>query len=231
MISEKVSVVSAGKAEKNTFLFSRHSKISWKYNKGAYHHYSVIKLCPTLCDPVDCSMPGFLVFQYFPEFAQTHVHWFNGTIQPSHSLLPPSPPSFSLSLHQSFSSESALCIRWPEYWSYSFCISPSNEYSGLVSLVLLVWSPCRAWDSQEFFPALQFGSLSLVLSILYEPALTSVHDYWKNHSFDYMDLCWQSENTTGVFIMIWRKIQLYNIRRMDSGRINRRCPWLREDVF
>ena len=88
-----------------------------------------VKSCPTLSDLMNSSMPGFPVL-YLPEFAQTHVHRVSDTIQPSHSLSPPSPTSFSLSQHQGrvFSNESALCIRWPKYWIFSFSISPSNEY-------------------------------------------------------------------------------------------------------
>ena len=63
---------------------------------------------------------------------QTHVLWVGDAIQPSHSLSSPS-PAFNLSQHQGLSSESVLCIRWPKYWSFSFNISPSNEYSGLIS--------------------------------------------------------------------------------------------------
>ena len=89
---------------------------------------SVTQSCPTLCDLMDCSMPGFPVLHRQPEFAQTHVHWLN-TIQPSHPLLPPSPPAFSLSPSiRIFSNESALHIMWPKYWSFSFSLSPSNEY-------------------------------------------------------------------------------------------------------
>ena len=85
------------------------------------------------------------------------------------------------------SNELALLIRWPKYWSLSFSISPSNEYSGLV------WSPCSPRDPQESSPTPQFKSTnSSVLSLLYGPTLTSIHDYWKNHSFDHTDLCWQS---------------------------------------
>ena len=79
-------------------------------------------------------------------------------------------------------------------WSFSFNISPSNEHSGLISVKnWLVWSPCSPRDSQESSPAPQFKSInSLGLSLLYGPALTYVHNSWKNHSFDYTDLCWQS---------------------------------------
>ena len=94
---------------------------------------SVAQLCWTLCDRMDYSMPGLPVHHQLPEIAQTHVHRVGDAIQPSHSLsrLLLS-PSISPSIRV-FSSESALCIRWSKYWSFSFSISPSREYSGLIS--------------------------------------------------------------------------------------------------
>ena len=80
-----------------------------------------------------CSMPDFPVRHYLLEFAQTYVHRVGDAIQSSHPLLPSSSPALDLSQHQAFSSESALLIRWPKYWSFSFSISLSNEYSGLIS--------------------------------------------------------------------------------------------------
>ena len=81
-----------------------------------------------------CSTPSFPVLHYFPELAQTHVHWVSDVIQLSHPLLSPSPPALNLSWPASVSSsESALHIRWSKYWSFSFSISPSNEYSGFIS--------------------------------------------------------------------------------------------------
>ena len=94
---------------------------------------SVTQSCLALCDPRDCSMPGLPVHHQLPEFTQTHVHWVSDAIQPSHPLSSPSPPTFNLPQHQVFSNESALHIRWPKYWSFSFSISSSNEYSGLIS--------------------------------------------------------------------------------------------------
>ena len=88
--------------------------------------------CPTLCDPTDCSMPGFPVHHQLPEFTQTHVHWVGDAIQPSHPLSSPS-PAFNLSHIRVFSNESVLCRRYPKYWSFSLSISPSSEYSGLIS--------------------------------------------------------------------------------------------------
>ena len=80
---------------------------------------------------MDCSTPGFSVHHHLLELAQTHVHRVSDAIRPSHPLLSPSSPAFSLSqgLFQWISS----CIRWPKFWSFSFSISPSNEYSGLIS--------------------------------------------------------------------------------------------------
>ena len=85
-----------------------------------------------LCNPMDCSTPGLPVLPYLLEFSQTHVHWVSDAIQPSHPLSPPSPSAFSLFQHQGISHWVIRCIRWPNYWSFSFNISPSNEYSGLI---------------------------------------------------------------------------------------------------
>ena len=93
----------------------------------------VVQLCLTLCIPMDCSMPGFPVLHHLLDFAQTHVHWVSNTIQPSHPLsslllLPSVFPNIKV-----FPCESALHITWPKYWSFRFSISPSNDYSGLIS--------------------------------------------------------------------------------------------------
>ena len=89
---------------------------------------SVAQSCPTLCDPMDCSTPGFPVHHQLLEHTQTHVHRVSDAIQPSDPLSSPSPPALSaFKSIRVFSSESALCIRWPKYWSFSFSISPSNE--------------------------------------------------------------------------------------------------------
>ena len=94
---------------------------------------SVAQSCPTLCDPMNHSTPGLTIHHELPEFTQTHVHRVGDAIQPSHPcrpllLLPPIPPSIRV-----FSNESILCMRWPEYSSFSFSISPSNEHPGLIS--------------------------------------------------------------------------------------------------
>ena len=153
----------------------------------------VTKLRLTLCKPLDCSMSGFPVLHYhLPEFAQTHAHWVGNAFQPSHSLFPPSPSAFNLFKNQDLfhwvgslyqvesigaSASAAVLLMSIQGW-FSF---PDQH--------LLVWSPCSPRDSQESSPTPQFESInSLVLSLLYGPTLTSVRDYWKYHSFEYMDV-------------------------------------------
>ena len=94
---------------------------------------SVAQSCSTLCDPMDCSMPGLPAHHQLPEFTQTHVHCVGDAIQPSHPLPSPSPPPSIFPRIGVFSNESVLRIRWPKYCSFSFSITPSNEYSGLIS--------------------------------------------------------------------------------------------------
>ena len=86
-----------------------------------------------LCDPMDCSTPGSPVHHQLPELAQTHVHRVSDAIQPFILSCPLLLPPSVFSSIRVFSSESVLPIRWPKYWSFSFSISPSNEYSGLIS--------------------------------------------------------------------------------------------------
>ena len=94
---------------------------------------SAAQSCLTLSDPMNCSTPCLLVQHQLPEFTQTHVHCVGDDIQPSHPLSSPSPPALNFSQHQGLSNESTLRTMWPTYWSFSFNISPSNEYPGLIS--------------------------------------------------------------------------------------------------
>ena len=94
---------------------------------------SITQSCPTLCDLMDHSTPGFPVHHLLLEFTQTHVHRVSDAIQPSHPLLFPSPPAFNLSQHQGLFKWMSSLHRVENYWSFSFSISPSNEYSGLIS--------------------------------------------------------------------------------------------------
>ena len=108
-------------------------KGNWLVCNIPYLFSSVAQSCPTLCDPMNCSTPGLPIHHQLPEFTQTHVHRVSDAIQPSYPLSSPSPPAPNPSQHQVFSSESTLLMRWPKYWSFSFSISPSNEYPGLIS--------------------------------------------------------------------------------------------------
>ena len=95
-------------------------------------------------------------------------------------LLPPIPPSIRV-----FSNESALCIRWPKDWSFSFNISPYNEHPGLISFRMDWLDFLEVQGTLESSPTPQFKNInSSALSFLYNLALTSIHDHWKNHSFD-----------------------------------------------
>ena len=135
---------------------------------------------------MDRSTSGLPVHHQLPEFTQTHVHRVGDAIQLSHPLSSPSPPAFSLSQHiKFFPKESVLCIRWPKYWSFSFTISPSNEYSRLISFRMDWLDLLAVQGTLESSPTPQFKSInSSALSFLYSPPLTSIHDYWKNHSLD-----------------------------------------------
>ena len=203
---------------------------------------SVTKSCPTLCHPMDYSMPGSPVLHCLLEFAQVHVHWVSDTISSSAALffyLQSFPASGSFPMSRLFASGRQ------KYWSFNFSISLSNEHSGWIffridwfdllvvqgtlesspaplfksinssALSLLFWR--RGWQSTPvFLPGESHGQRSLAgyspwghkeldttewlsSSLLYGPALTSIHDYWKNHSFDYTGL---------LLICLWTDSQL-----------------------
>ena len=114
-------------------------------------------------------------------------------VMPSHHLLLCRPLVLLPSIFPSsrgFSNELVLHIRWPKYWSFSFSISPSNEYSGLISFSMDWFDLLAVQGTQESSPTPQFKSInSSALSFLHSPTLTSIHDHWKNHSLNQMDLC------------------------------------------
>ena len=115
---------------------------------------SVTKLCLAFCDPMDCSKSGFSVLNYLLELAQIHVHWVssaNHLILCCPLLLPPVFPSIRV-----FSNQSVLCIRWPKYWSFSFSISPFNEYTGLISFKIDCFDILAVQGTLKSFPAPQF---------------------------------------------------------------------------
>ena len=146
------------------------------------HFCSVAQSCPTLCNPMTAACQASLSItncRSLPKPITIElVMTANHLILCRPLLLPPSVvPSIRV-----FSNESVLPIRWPKYWSFSF--SPSNENSGLISFGI-DWFDLLARDSQESTPTPQFKSInSSALSFLCSPTLTSIHDYWKNHSFN-----------------------------------------------
>ena len=147
---------------------------------------SVAQSCPTLWDPMNHSTPGLPVHHQLPEFTQTHVHRVGDAIQPSHPLSPPFPPAPNPSQHQSLYQwvnslrEMAKILEFQlSYHSFQRNLRADLLQNGLVG------SPCSPRDSQERSPTPQFKSInSSMLSFLHSPTLTSIHDYWKNHSLD-----------------------------------------------
>ena len=147
---------------------------------------SVAQSYPTLCDSMNHSTSGLPVHHHLPESTQTHVHWVHDAIQPSHPLSSPSPPAPNPSQHQSLfqwvnsSHEVAKELEFQlQNQSYQWAPRTDLLQNGLVG------SPCSPRDSQESSPTPQFKSInSSVLSFLYSSILTSIHDYWKNHSLD-----------------------------------------------
>ena len=140
---------------------------------------------------MNCSTPGLPVHHQLPEFTQTHVHWVGDAIQPSHPLSSPFPPAFNLSNIRVFSNELVLRIRWPKYWSFSFSISPSNEYSGLISFrtdwldLLAVPGAFKSLLQHHSSKASILQHSAFFVVQLSRPYVTT----GKKHSFDHMDLC------------------------------------------
>ena len=154
--------------------------------KSAYLICAAKFSCSVVSDPTDCSMPGFPVHHQLPEFTQTHVHWVGDAIQPAHPLSSPSPPAPNPSQNQGLFQWVSSSHQVAKGLEFSFSISPSNEYSGLISF-RMDWLDLLA--VQETLNSLlqhhsSKASIASVLSFLYSPTLTSIHDYWKNHSFD-----------------------------------------------
>ena len=162
--------------------------IFWAIYPVTYLQFSsVAQSYLTLCYSMDYSTPGFPVYHQLPEFAQTLVHWVGDAIQPSHPLSSPSLPAFNLSQNQglfqwvSSSHQVAKVLEFQlQHQSFQWTFRIDFLYDRLV------WYPNRPRDSKESSPPPPFKSISsLVLSFLYGPTLTSIHDYWKNHSFDW----------------------------------------------
>ena len=146
----------------------------------------------TVCDPMDCSRLGFPLHHQFPKLAQSHVHQVGDAIGYLILCRPLLLPSIFPSIRV-FSYESFLPIRCPEYWIFSFNISPSIEYSGLISF-RIDWLDLLAVQGtlKSFLQHHSSKTSVLWRSAFFIVQLTFVHDYWKKRNFDHMDLCWQS---------------------------------------
>ena len=164
-------------------------------NISSVQFSSVIQSCPTLATPWITARQASLSITNSRSLLK--LMSIKSVMPSSHLilcrpllLLPPVPPSIRV-----FSNESTLHMRWPKYWSFTFSISPSNEHPGLISFRMDGWISLQSKGPSESSPTPQFKSINfLVLSFLHSPTLTSIHDHWKNHSLDQMDLlkgcCW-----------------------------------------
>ena len=142
---------------------------------------------------MNCNMPGFSVPHQLPGLAQTHVHRVSNAIQPTHLLLSPSPPAFNISQQQGLFQWVSSLHKVAKVLEFQFQHQFFHEYSGLITF-RIDWLDLLARDSQESSPTSQFKSINTsMLSFLYSPTLTSIHDYWKNHSSDKANLCQQSK--------------------------------------
>ena len=147
---------------------------------------SVAQSCSTIYDPVNCSIRGFSVLHHLLELAQTHVHWVSDAIQPSCPVSSPSPLAFCFSQHQGlfqWVSSSPQVAKVLEIQHQSF------QWVFMVDFLRIDWFAFLAvlgtLECLELSSTPQFESISsLVFSLLYGPTLTSICDYWKNHSFD-----------------------------------------------
>ena len=144
----------------------------------------VAQSCLTLCDPMDCNMPGFPFLHCLLEFARPYVHWVNDAIQQSHPRLTPFPPAFNLPQHQDLFQWVSSSHQVAKVLELQLQHPYSNEYSGLISF-RIDWFDLLA--VQGTLKSLFQHFSSKALSLLYGPILTSVHDYWKNYRLNYTD--------------------------------------------
>ena len=153
---------------------------------------SDVQLSVTLWTTARQASQSFTISQSLLRFVSIEL------VIPSNHLIPCCPllllPSISPSIRV-FSNKSSHCIRWPKYWSFSFSISPSSEYTVLISFKVdwfdlhAVQGTLKSFNQHHSSKA----SILLALSLLCGPSITHIHDCWKNHSFHYMDLCWQND--------------------------------------
>ena len=153
----------------------------------------VAQSCLTLCNPMNRSMPGLPVHHQLLEFTQTHVYRVSDAIQPSHPLSSPSPPAPNPSKLQGLFQWVNSSHEVAKVLEFQLQHRPSNEHSGLISF-RMDWLHLLAVQGTLKGLLQHHSSKASILqrSAFFSPTLTSIHDYWKNNSLDYMDLCWQS---------------------------------------
>ena len=141
---------------------------------------SVAQSWPTLCDPMNRSMPGLPVHHQLPEFTQTHVHWVSDGIQPSHPVSSPSPPAPNPSQHQSFPMSQLFAWGGQSTGVSASASFPPKKSQGWSPSEWTGWISLQSRDSQESSPTPQFKSInSSALSLLHSPTLTPIHDHWR----------------------------------------------------
>ena len=152
-----------------------------KWGLCLYCCFSVIKSCPTLCNPMNCSMQGFPVLNQVPELTQSHLHWVGDAIPPSGPLLYTSPPAIIVPRLRVF------LINW----LFTSCDQSTGTSASASALPMTTqdWFPLEftgviSLQSKGLSRVFSKSSNSSVLSFLYSPSLISIHDYWKNRSFD-----------------------------------------------
>ena len=151
-----------------------------------YQFSSVIQSCLTICEPMDCRTPGFPVHHQLLELTQTHVLRVSDAIQPSHPLSFPSPPTFNLCQHQGLFQWVSSSHQVAKVLEFQIHISPSNEYSGLISFRMNWLDLLAVRGTVKSFVHHHSSKASILRhsAFLYSSTFTSIHDYWKNHSFD-----------------------------------------------
>ena len=157
----------------------------WLTTDAVAFHF--VKSCPALCNPMNCSRSGLYVLHYLPEFAQTHVYWVSDAIQPPYPLLPPSPPALTPPQHRGLFQWVSSSHQVAMYWSFNLSISPSNEYSGLISFRIDCFSLLAVQGTLKCLLQHHSSKASILwCSDFFMVQLSeSIHDYWKSHSFGY----------------------------------------------
>ena len=164
---------------------------------------SVAQSCPTLCDPMNRSSPGLPVHHQLPEFTQTHIHHVSDAIQPSHPLSSPSSPAPNPFQHQSFPMNQLFAWGGQSTGVSALASFLPKNTQGRSPLEWTGWISLQSKGLSRVFSNTTVKKHKfLALSFLYGPTLTSIHNYWRNQSFVYMDLCWKRSDSCNIYNQI-----------------------------